>query len=1042
MKYLRLFFRFWTPKTTTTKRYIYIQGGSYPRNYFYNGLKNTKYNIVTFLPLSLYQQFKIFMNLFYLLISLSQLVPSLRIGPAFTYFAPLTAVLFVSLTKEALEDYERYRRDKEANSQKYEVLSKDGLVEMSASNLTSGDIVKLNCGQRVPADLIFLRTSEASGCSYIRTDQLDGETDWKLRKAVCSTQQLASAQDMTKLEAVVCAEPPNKDIYRFNGTFTLYDNCVLTDTPTISARDRLSCVVEPLSVDNTLWMNTIIASGSIYGLVLYTGREVRASLNSTKPRYKVGKFDSNVNFMTKLLFLVCISMAMTLIIPNGFVGIWYLWAIKFILLFSCIIPISLRVNLDLAKFMYSLAITLDTKIPGTVARTSLIHEELGHISYLLSDKTGTLTQNVMNLMKIHIGRALFHDYQSNQISDLIYQFINRCKKSKTKPDAKAQDWSPFVRAIRSTDVEAKLTLALLCLVTCHNVKTSHGDNGEITYQASSPDEIALVKFAKRCGVELVERGEDHMTLEFRNKSHVFLEIKFGILYIFPFSSNTKRMGIVIQDNLSGNKYFLCKGAESVLMKLLQPRGSAWVGEECDILAREGLRTLVFGCKCLSDEDIAAFDKKYIDARVSITDREAKTQAAISTLEENLMVVALTGVEDKLQPDVKQTLESIRNAGIKVWMLTGDKVDTAKCIAISVGIKDKSHSVATITDDMHKTPADIKLQLEKLSMSAPSTMVIIDGATASICLNNFPEYFIKVISHAPSVLCCRCTPSTKAELVRWVKKVGKKRTCAIGDGGNDVPMIQEADVGVGIVGKEGLQASLVADYSIHQFSFLGRLLLWHGRNCYKKSATLTNFIFHRGMIISVIQGIFSAMYFYMPLSFFQGWLQIGFSTYYTMMPLYCLVLDSDIAESVVLMFPELYENLRSGRILSIKTFLIWFWISIFQGAVVMLGAMALFEDSLLSLVAIVCTSLFILEMLNISAEITTWHPLMIVSIICTVLVYFYSILILRNYFDLAFIMTISFWWKVLAITLAAWLPMHLVRVIKTMLQPSQYAKLEL
>ncbi|KAK1442221.1 putative phospholipid-transporting ATPase [Babesia gibsoni] len=1121
-------------------RYISLKGGSIPRNFTWNGMKNTKYNVFTFLPYVLYEQFKIFMNLFYLLISLSQLIPDLAVESAITYFGPLTLVLFVSLLKEGCDDYKRYLRDREANSQKYDILTEKGIKEVNAEKITVGTIVKLKKNQRVPADMILLRSSEANGCSFVRTEQLDGETDWKLKKAVHTTQILESEHDIFKLNAVCSCEPPRQEIYSFRGRITFfrdishmavnevkarenddaedYGNNVPADTdrstlpsgvermpstleegkhgvPPLnlpsypSSSDakssdddiRVDVVVEPLSVDNALWMNTIVAAGSVYGLVIYIGKEVRASLNARRARYKIGCFDWEVNLMTKVLFSILLIMSFAMVLLGGFVGRWYIWLVKFLLLFSTVIPISLRINLDIAKFTYSRAMTLDNEIPGTVPRTTLIPEELGRIGYLLTDKTGTLTQNVMNLDRIHIGRALFQLDDLDTIRQLVEKHFTEYSKSLSldssmekqsyegsvksgvsgrmsrmtsqatssqgsssggsapltrRTTQKAFTQSLLLTLSQNNDIETKLCMALLSLAICHSVTPIADKEDKLEFQASSPDEIAMVTFARMCNVELRERDETRMMLCVAGK----IILTYNILMVFPFSSETKRMGIIVEEEESRNKFFFCKGAESALVKLLQARGSVWLNEECDNMARLGLRTLVFGYRQLPDGEFSTFKARYNDARLSLNDREEKIKRVVATIERDLILVALSGVQDNLQPHVRSTLEALRHAGIKIWMLTGDKVDTAKCIAISAGIKDKSHSLCQITSENTKGTDDIKQRLENFSMGPTSTMLVVDGSVIDVSIKEFPKFFIMVASMAPAVLCCRCTPFTKAELVRLIKQHTNKRTCAIGDGGNDVPMIMEADVGIGIVGKEGLQASLSADYSIHRFHYIKRIILWHGRNSYKNSASLTHFIIHRGMIIAVMQAIFSAMYFYIPLAFFQGWLQIGFSTYYTMLPLYCLVLDYEMEESVVFLFPELYQTLHTGRVMSVKTFLMWVWISVFQGAILMIGAIVLFENSMLSLVSIACTSLFVLELLNVFTELHTYHPLTLTSMICTAVVYFYSILILRNYFDFAFIATTAFGWRVSVITLAGWLPVYLFKCIRLMLQPPQSSKL--
>lgn len=192
-----------------------------------------------------------------------------------------------------------------------------------------------------------------------------------------------------------------------------------------------------------------------------------------------------------------------------------------------------------------------------------------------------------------------------------------------------------------------------------------------------------------------------------------------------------------------------------------------------------------------------------------------------------------------------------------------------------------------------------------------------------------EKFFQIAALAPSVCVCRCSPTQKALIVQKINFYTGKRTAAVGDGGNDVGMILEANVGIGIVGKEGKQASLASDFSINQFSFLRRLILWHGRLSYKRSAVLSQFVIHRGLIISVIQSIFSIIFYYVSIPVYNGMLMLGYSTIYTSFPVFSLVLDEDVPVKAVMKFPPLYKTLQKGRSLSAKTFLIWVWKSIFQ-----------------------------------------------------------------------------------------------------------------
>jgi phospholipid-translocating ATPase len=223
------------------------------------------------------------------------------------------------------------------------------------------------------------------------------------------------------------------------------------------------------------------------------------------------------------------------------------------------------------------------------------------------------------------------------------------------------------------------------------------------------------------------------------------------------------------------------------------------------------------------------------------------------LEKDLELLGITGVEDKLQQDVKGSLELLRNAGIKIWMLTGDKVETARCVAVNSKLVARGQFIHTMAQMKRKDAALDSLQT--LS-SNPSSALLIDGESLALMLAHHSAQFIAVAAKLPAVIACRVSPIQKAELANLVKSYSGKRICCIGDGGNDVSMIQAADVGVGIVGKEGKQASLAADFSILQFRYLTKLLVWHGRNSYKRSAKLAQFVIHRGVIMSVCQVMFS------------------------------------------------------------------------------------------------------------------------------------------------------------------------------------------
>lgn len=1083
-----------------------------------------KYSLFSFLPLFLYNEFKFFFNFYFLLVALSQFIPILRVGFLFTYIGPLVFVLCISSIREAADDFARYRRDLEANSSPYTVLLPSGAyVSTTSSALRVGDLIRLNVNDRVPADCVLLRTNEPSGSIFLRTDQLDGETDWKPRNSVKTTQNMGEDRDIFlgaqgkgkgkgNIDNIhINIEPPKKSIYSFAGNVEVEGT---DEGPSSSVPVSL----EPLGLEQTLWSNTVIASigpGStgLLCLIIYTGRDTRSALNQDGPRSKVGKTDEELNEISKILFILTIILAFILTILKGFEGLWFIYFFRFILLFASIIPISLRVNLDLSKTFYSKEIEKDDLIPETIVRTSTIPEELGRISYLFADKTGTLTRNIMaaKVIQTHPNNIFSYkqfDYLKHIVSEHMKvsqphthntssslspsaalspsmasvshsysththrasSMTSRKGRSSPLPPHSHQRSHPrrvFDEGIEREEGEEKgedgedihpyspslssisETLQLLFgLALCHNVTPlkedsppsssslsppSSSPSPSITYQAASPDEVALVKFAASVGVHLSSRSSTHISLSFDSVPHTE---EYRIIHLFPFSSETKRMGIVLDHVSTGDIYFYLKGAESVMKnKILR---SEWLQEEIDNLSRIGLRTLVFARKRLNPMEYKDFSNKLSIAASSVRDREHSLLHALQSLEYDLELLGITGVEDKLQPHVESTLETCRNAGIKCAMLTGDQATTAICIGISARLIDRSSSIFVFTPS--SSPNEILKQLDTFSAKY-NCVPVIDGQSLQVCLDYYSSQLAEALSHAPSLICCRCSPTQKAEIVKLIKSYTGLRVAAIGDGGNDVALITAADVGLGIVGLEGKQASLAADYSLTQFSHLTRLFLVHGQNSYKRTARLSQFVIHRGVIISIIQAVFSGLFFYLTVPIFNGWLMVGYATYYTMLPVFSLILDKEIDEDKVFLYPEFYSQSLAPmhKPLSHKTFAHCMFLSVYQGGMIMVLAIWLFESNFVHVVSISFTSLIFVELLNVAFLIHRWHWLMVTSLLLSLGAYLLSIFALKSYFDITFILSTQFVWKVSVITALACLPPALLTHIQHQLNPPATAK---
>jgi phospholipid-translocating ATPase len=777
------------PTTQRTISVGQLQASRFPAN----AVSNAKYTPWSFLPRTLYNEFSFFINMYFLLVALSQIIPALRIGYLSTYIAPLAFVITITLGKEALDDIARRRRDAEANSEGYTVLkfeensvgngvapgkssdkkqrsrksSRKGAgrltdiedeeasisiskglptasfweVTKPSRNLKVGDVVKLTKDQRVPADMVILKTyaqdnaaptaaetgaidtsttliddgvnssmgadrsaskaetaaaAAASGEAFIRTDQLDGETDWKLRLTSPLTQNL-NVGEYTRLRVV--AGKPDKKVNEFFGTVELeprrqhqYDP---QERDTSTSKEVQSA---PLNIDNTVWANTVLASScNVLAVVVYTGPQTRQALSTSPSRSKTGLLEYEINALTKFLCIFTLSLSFILVALARFREIdgrpWYVSMMRFLILFSTIVPVGLRVNLDMGKSVYAWFIEHDKSIPDTVVRTSTIPEDLGRIEYLLSDKTGTLTQNEMEMKKIHVGTVSYANEAMEEVASYVRQsFTTAVGEVQSLVTPSSAFNAPLTSATRTRrEIGSRVRDVVLALALCHNVTpTTEEENGETitAYQASSPDEIAIVRWTENVGLRLLQRDRESMTLQSCATGRVVVRVR--ILNVFPFTSEGKRMGIVVKfyhgtesfpTEEDSEIWFYQKGADTVMTSIVA--ANDWLEEETANMAREGLRTLVVGRKKLTAQRYQEFSAKHAQASLALHNRDnAVADVVKEYLENDLELLGVTGVEDKLQKDVKPSLELLRNAGIKIWMLTGDKVETARCVAVS------------------------------------------------------------------------------------------------------------------------------------------------------------------------------------------------------------------------------------------------------------------------------------------------------------------------------------------------------------------------
>ncbi|TNN88853.1 Phospholipid-transporting ATPase IB [Liparis tanakae] len=801
-----------------------------------NHVSTTKYGILTFLPRFLYEQIRRAANAFFLFIALMQQIPDVSPTGRYTTLVPLIFILTVAGIKEIIEDYQRHKADNTVNNKKTTVLRSGAWQTIIWKQVAVGDIVKVTNGQHLPADMVIVSSSEPQAMCYTETSNLDGETNLKIRQGLSVTAAFQTLEDLVALSGRLECEEPNGHLYDFTGTLRLENQ-----NPVPLGPDQV--LLRGAQLRNTQW---------VVGIIVYTGHDSKLMQNSTKAPLKRSNVERVTNMQILVLFGILLVMALISSVGAAIwndkhteESCWYLSRagdistnfaynlLTFIILYNNLIPISLLVTLEVVKFTQALFINWDMEMyhsetdTPAMARTSNLNEELGQVKYLFSDKTGTLTCNIMNFKKCTIAGITYGHFPDLECDRSMDDFSNLPSSSNNSTEF---DDPTLTQNIENHPTSPQICEFLTMMAVCHTVVPEREED-QIIYQSSSPDEGALVKGAKGLGFVFTARTPHSVIIEARGK-----EMSYELLNVLEFSSNRKRMSVVVRTP-NGKLRLYCKGADNVIF--------------------ERLRTLCFAYVDLEEDAYQEWLKEYTRVSTVLKDRAQKLEECYELLEKNLLLLGATAIEDRLQAGVPETIATLMRADIKIWVLTGDKQETAINIGYSCRLVTHGMSLIIVNEDsLDATRATLTAHCSSLGDSLRKEnelALIIDGQTLKYALSfELRQAFLDLALSCKAVICCRVSPLQKSEIVDMVKKHVKAITLAIGDGANDVGMIQTAHVGVGISGNEGMQATNSSDYSIAQFCYLEKLLLVHGAWSYNRVTKCILYCFYKNVVLYIIE----------------------------------------------------------------------------------------------------------------------------------------------------------------------------------------------
>ncbi|TSW48746.1 putative phospholipid-transporting ATPase VD [Bagarius yarrelli] len=889
--------------------------------YSKNKIRTTKYTFLSFIPKNLFEQFHRFANIYFIFLAALNFVPIINAFQPEVGVIPICLVMSVTAVKDLWEDQRRRLSDRQANNLPCKLYNskQQSYVERRWADVCVGDVVKLCCNEIIPADMVLLHTSDPKGVCHIETANLDGETNLKQRQVVKDLLQ--------EKQCVSFREHPDKVRVGLHTNNLLLRSCIVRNTETVigivvyaghetkamqnnsGPRYKRSKLERTLNTD-IIWSVVLLLLMCLTSAVAQVIEQYEKQVAGQPDRTLTLRSSSKKSLSCNRSSVSLNTLTATSDTHSPYSTLNYHVAGAFSSAMECAVipdvklhdklralsfPLCSAIKYDASELSHILDFFLALAVCNTVVVSS--PSQPRHVVKTPVARTPLRSLEEMKTLLQKLSRPRF-SMSPIESSDSppanTKRFFSLGRNSHTTPQhtpSNTPSPSPAITPHQQHHIEVSDQ-------NCDEDDNKDDNNEakeeeeELLYEAESPDEAALVQAARAYGCTLLGRSPEQLLVALPGTG----PLTVPLLHLLPFHSARKRMSVVVRHPLTSQVVVYTKGADNVIMELAGTSDQGDCSREImkrtqrhlDDYAKEGLRTLCVAKRVLQEVEYKAWLSEHVFAETSIENREELILESAQKLETNLTLLGATGIVDRLQEDVPETIEALQRAGIKVWVLTGDKQETAINIACACKLLRPIDQLLTANCDSKEACEARLMELQQeirilkgrgmpktdsaLPKDEAGITLVIDGHTLDFALQkDLQKVFLDVTISCRSVICCRSTPLQKSQVVRLVGDSLKVMTLAIGDGANDVSMIQVADVGVGISGQEGMQMYV-------------NLLFWFQFFCGFSGSTMSN-----------------------------SWVLIFFNLLFTSAPpLFYGVLDKDVSADTLLSLPQLYKSGQNSR----------------------------------------------------------------------------------------------------------------------------------